>query len=92
MKAYIKIDCEPLPMFTERKRKLPEQQIGSLSKMPSENAINCDVEIYENNRADNFEKTDDTRNERKRVSDVYWQILPYRHPPPPLHNAFCSER
>lgn len=60
--------------------------------MPSENAIDCDVEIYENNRADNFEKTDDTRNERKRVSDVYWQILPYRHPPPPLHNAFCSER
>lgn len=61
MKPHIKIDCEPLPMFTERKRKLPEQQIGSLSRMPSENAINCDLEIYENNRADNFEKTDDTR-------------------------------
>ena len=45
--------------------------------MPSENAINCDVEIYEYNRADNIEKTDDTRSERKRVSEVYWQILPY---------------
>ena len=65
--------------------------------MPSENAINCDVEIYEYNRADNFEKTDDTRSERKRVSEVYWQILSYpvilETSSPPLRlNAFFTER
>lgn len=42
------------------------------SKMPSENAINCSVENYEGNRADNFEKTDHTRSERKKLSTILY--------------------
>ena len=38
--------------------------------MPSENAITCSVGNYEDNRPDNFEKTDLTRSEQKKYQSM----------------------
>ena len=41
------------------------------SKMPSENAKNSSAGNFEDNRADNLEKTDHTRSERKKYQSIH---------------------